>query len=30
MRIPKTIKISKCRLCKNKELKQIYNFGNHL
>ena len=29
MKIPKTIKISKCRLCKNKELKQIYNFGNH-
>ena len=29
MKIPKTIKINKCRLCKNKKLKQIYNFGNH-
>ena len=29
MKIPKTIKITKCRLCKNKELQQIYNFGNH-
>jgi len=29
MRIPKTKKISKCRLCKNIKLKQIYNFGNH-
>ena len=29
MKIPKTIKIKKCRLCKNKKLKQIYNFGNH-
>ena len=29
MKIPKTIKIKRCRLCKNKKLKQIYNFGNH-
>ena len=29
MRIPKTIKIKKCRLCKNTKLKQVYNFGNH-
>ena len=29
MKIPKTFKIKKCRLCKNKKLKQIYNFGNH-
>ena len=29
MKIPRTIKIKKCRLCKNKKLKQIYNFGNH-
>ena len=30
VKIPKTIKIKKCRLCKkNKKLKQIYNFGNH-
>ena len=29
MKIPKTIKIKKCRLCKHKKLKQIYNFGNH-
>ena len=29
MKIPKTIKIKKCRLCKNPKLKQIYNFGNH-
>ena len=29
MKIPKTIKIKKCRLCKNAKLKQIYNFGNH-
>jgi hypothetical protein len=29
MKIPKTIKIIKCRLCDNKKLKQIYNFGNH-
>ena len=29
MKIPKTIKIKECRLCNNKKLKQIYNFGNH-
>lgn len=29
MKIPKTIKIKKCRLCKNPKLKQIHNFGNH-
>ena len=29
MKIPKTIKIKKCRLCENPKLKQIYNFGNH-
>ena len=29
MKIPKTFKIKKCRLCKNSKLKQIYNFGNH-
>jgi len=29
MKIPKTIKIKRCRLCKNTKLKQIYNFGNH-
>ena len=29
MKIPKTIKIKKCRLCKNIKLKQIYNFGKH-
>jgi len=29
MKIPKTFKIKRCRLCKNKKLKQIYNFGNH-
>ncbi len=28
MRIPKTIKISKCRLCLNKKLLKIYSFGN--
>ena len=28
-KIPKTIKIKKCRLCSNKKLKKIYNFGNH-
>ena len=28
MKIPKTTKIKKCRLCKNDKLKQIYNFGN--
>ena len=29
MSIPKTKKINKCRLCKNKTLKNIYDFGNH-
>jgi len=29
MKIPKILKIKKCRLCKNDKLKQIYNFGNH-
>jgi len=29
MKIPKTIKIKRCRLCFNKKLKKIYNFGNH-
>ena len=29
MKIPKTTQIKKCRLCKNKKLKKIYNFGNH-
>ena len=29
MKIPKTTRIKKCRLCKNKKLKKIYNFGNH-
>jgi len=29
MLIPKTTKISKCRLCFNKKLKKIHNFGNH-
>ncbi len=28
MRIPKTIKISKCRLCLSKKLLKIYSFGN--
>jgi len=28
MKIPKTIKIKKCRLCHNSKLKQIHNFGN--
>ena len=28
MRIPKTIKISRCRLCFNKNLSKIYSFGN--
>jgi hypothetical protein len=28
MKIPKTIKISKCRLCLNKKLLKIYSFGN--
>ncbi len=29
MKIPKTVKIKKCRLCFNKKLKKIHNFGNH-
>ena len=29
MKIPRTKKITKCRLCHNKKLNQIYNFGNH-
>ena len=29
MKIPKTTKIKKCRLCNNKKLKNIYNFGTH-
>ena len=28
-KIPRTKKITKCRLCHNKKLTQIYNFGNH-
>ena len=28
MKIPKTIKISRCRLCFNKNLSKIYSFGN--
>ena len=28
MKIPKTAKISKCRLCLNKKLLKIYSFGN--
>jgi len=28
MKIPKTFKIRKCRLCGNKKLKKVYNFGN--
>ena len=28
MKIPKTVKISKCRLCLNKKLLKIYSFGN--
>ena len=28
MKIPKTIKITKCRLCFNKKLKRIHNFGS--
>jgi len=30
MKIPRTTKISKCRLCSNKKLLQIYSFGNML
>ena len=29
MKIPKTIKIKKCRLCFSKKLKKIHDFGNH-
>ncbi len=29
MKIPKTTKIKKCRLCFNRKLKKIHNFGNH-
>ena len=29
MKIPKTKKIKRCRLCKNNKLKRIHNFGNH-
>ena len=29
MKIPKTKKIKKCRLCSNKNLTRIHNFGNH-
>ena len=29
MKIPKTTKIKKCRLCSNNKLLKIYNFGNH-
>ena len=28
MKIPKTYKINKCRLCNSKNLKNIHNFGN--
>ena len=28
MKIPKTFKIKKCRLCQNSKLEQIHNFGN--
>ena len=28
MKIPRTIKISRCRLCSNKKLLKIYSFGN--
>ena len=28
MKIPKTFKIKKCRLCHSPKLKQIHNFGN--
>ena len=28
MKIPKTFKIKKCRLCDNHKLEQIHNFGN--
>jgi len=29
MKIPKTKKINKCRLCSNLKLERIHNFGNH-
>ena len=29
IKIPRTKKITKCKLCHNKKLTQIYNFGNH-
>ena len=28
MKIPKTYKINKCRLCNSKNLKNVHNFGN--
>ena len=28
MKIPKTYRINKCRLCKSKDLKNVHNFGN--
>ena len=28
MKIPRTIRISKCRLCSNKKLLKVYSFGN--
>ena len=28
MKIPKTFKIKRCRLCHNPKLQQIHNFGN--
>ena len=29
MKIPKTIKIKKCRLCSHNKLTKVYDFGNH-
>ena len=29
MKIPKTKKITKCRLCSHKKLIRVYDFGNH-
>ena len=29
MKIPKTKKITKCRLCSHKKLTRVYDFGNH-
>ena len=29
MKIPKTIKIKKCRLCSYNKLTKVYDFGNH-